>query len=260
MRAVWLAACLVLAPVSALAASPFDGTWKIDVNSVKAPSKPQVHLLADGMYSCKSCTPPYTVSADGKPHPISGNPYNDEVAVGVVDANTIKETDFKGGKAVGTTTVTVAPDGKTATVDFTDSSNTNAAPVKGKVMVERVAVGPAGSHAASGSWVSKSYSGFSDNGLTMTFAVNNGSVTYSDPTGHSYTAKIGGPAAPYQGDPGVTTVSVTSPSPDTLVESDMRDGKVVTEVTMKTTDGKSMAMAMDNKLRGTTTEATATKQ
>ncbi len=54
-------------------AAPIDGTWKADVKSAKLPQKPDSYLLKNGSYSCETCTPPYTVKADGAFHPIHGN-------------------------------------------------------------------------------------------------------------------------------------------------------------------------------------------
>jgi len=90
----------LLASSATLAQSPFDGTWKIDMNKVTLPQKPDVYLLENGMYSCKSCTPPYTVKADGTDQPVSGQPYFDTVAVKVVNDHEIQETDKKAGKTV----------------------------------------------------------------------------------------------------------------------------------------------------------------
>lgn len=57
---------LVLAvPVSSVAQNGFDGTWKVDFQSAM-PTKVNVWLLKDGMYSCTSCSPSIEVKADGK--------------------------------------------------------------------------------------------------------------------------------------------------------------------------------------------------
>ncbi len=48
----------LLLPLLAFAQSPFDGTWKVDMNKVDFPKKPDVYLLQNGMYECKTCVPP----------------------------------------------------------------------------------------------------------------------------------------------------------------------------------------------------------
>jgi len=252
---------LALVPAQAMADSAFDGTWKGDVSSAKMPTKPDMYVLKDGMYDCKTCAPGYKIKADGSDQPVTGHPYTDTVAIKVVDDHTIQETDKKNGKTVTTSTTTIAPDGKTGTFEFSDSSNTNAAPVTGKGTIERVAAGPAGSHAVSGSWITKSFSSLSDNGVTVTYKTDGDMLTMTDPTGQSYTAKTNGTEAPYKGDPGITTVSVKMMGKHTLVELDKRDGKTIARVKSTVSkDGKTMSVAYDDKLHDRTTTYMATKQ
>ena len=121
-----------LTPVSARAQSAFDGTWKFELSTAQFPEKPDVYLLQDGMYSCKTCVPLIEVKADGQDQKVSGYPYFDTISVKIVDDHTIEQTNKKDGKVNGTSKTTVSPDGDTLTFVFTDSSNTNADPVTGK--------------------------------------------------------------------------------------------------------------------------------
>ncbi len=179
----------------------------------------------------------------------------------MINDHEIEETDKKDGKVVATSNTTVSSDGKTATFDFTDSSNTNAAPVTGKGEAERVAKGPAGSNAISGSWRTTKMESLSDNAITWTYKVDGDMLTMSYPTGQTYTAKMNGTEAPMKGDPGVTTVSVKMMGKDTLEETDRRDGKVIS-VTKSTvsSDGKTMKIDSDDKLHGSTMKFEAMKQ
>jgi hypothetical protein len=45
-------AALLLLPATALAASAFDGTWKLRTDSFKVNGKPDVFVVVDGMYDC----------------------------------------------------------------------------------------------------------------------------------------------------------------------------------------------------------------
>ncbi len=135
----------LLMPVLAMAQSAFDGTWKMELNKAQLPKKPDVFLLQDGIYHCKTCVPPIDVKANGQDQKVTGQPYFDTVAIKVVDDRTIQEIDKKNGKIVITSKTTVSPDGTKASFEFTDGSNTNAAPVTGKGESARVAKGPAGS-------------------------------------------------------------------------------------------------------------------
>ena len=120
-----------LVPVLATAQSVFDGTWKVDVSKAQLPKKPDVYLIQAGMYNCKTCVPSYEVKADGQDQKVTGHPYFDTLSVKVIDDRTIEMTQKKDGKINATSKWTVSPDGNTLAVAFSDSSATNADPVKG---------------------------------------------------------------------------------------------------------------------------------
>jgi hypothetical protein len=249
-------------PALASAQSALNGTWKIDMNKVDFSKKPDVFVLQNGMYSCKTCTPPYEIKADGTDQAVSGHPYFDTIAIKVLNDHSIEETDKKNGKVVGTSTTTASADGKTVMFTFSDSSNTNGGPpVTGKGEAVLVAKGPAGSNAISGSWRTSKIEGLSDNATVWTYKVTGDMLTMSNPTGQSYTAKLDGTEAPMKGDPGVTSVSVKMLGKDTLEETDKRDGKVigVAKFTVEK-DGKTAKTVFDDKLQNRTTTASATKQ
>jgi hypothetical protein len=249
-------------PMSAAAQSVFDGTWKIDMNKVDFSKKPDVFLLQNGMYSCKTCSPPYEIKADGTDQSVTGHPYYDSVAIKVVNDHAIEETDKKNGKVVSTSSSTVSPDGNTVMFNFSDSSNTNGGPpVTGKGEATRVAKGPAGSNAISGSWRTTKIEGMSDNATVWTYKVSGDDITMTNPTGQSYTAKLNGTDAPMKGDPGITSVSVKAKGKDTLEETDKRDGKVIAVFKMTVAaDGKTAKASVDDKLQNRTTDFDVTKQ
>jgi hypothetical protein len=69
-KPMWAGLLLIwLLPNLAMAQSSFDGTWKIDVGTLPMSTDALVWLLQDGMYHCKSCTPPVDVKADGQDQP-----------------------------------------------------------------------------------------------------------------------------------------------------------------------------------------------
>lgn len=257
---IGLLAATVLA-VPSFAQSPFDGTWKGDPKSFQMPTKPDTYLLQNGVYECQTCVPPVKIPADGAMHKISGNPYIDMMSIRVLDPRTIAETDRRNGKIVATSKTYIAPNGNIGTVSFVDATDSSHAPVTGKAFIKRVAAGPAGSHAISGSWITSSVASYSANGMTVTYKVSGDRITMSNPTGQSYAAMLDGTDAPYRGDPGVTTVSVRRLAPDTIEETDKRDGKIVGVATMKVAaGGGSMAMTYVDKQAGKTYAWTVTKQ
>ena len=259
-RTLLLGVAAVLAAAPACAASPFDGTWTVDLKTMKLPAKPRSYLLKSGTYTCSTCTPPITVAADGAFHKTAENPYFDEVSVTVVDPKTVKQVQRKGGKVIGETSIAVAPDNKTAVYTFSDASGSGT-PVTGKGLFERVAAAPAGAHAISGSWKSSTSSEVSNNGLALTFKLENNRLSMTSPTGSSYVAPLDGSEALVMGDPGWTTVSVKQTGPQTLVETDYRDHKPIAVLTMTVSpDGKAMSVLTQDKLRDTTSSYTANKQ
>ena len=260
---------LLLAPLGALlfalpaiAQSAFSGTWKIDMSKVEFPKKPDVFVLDKGMYECKTCTPTYKIKADGTDQAVTGHPYTDSIAIKVVNDHQIEETDKKGGKVVATSTSTVSADGKTIAFTFKDSSDTNGgAPVTGKGTATRVAPGPAGSHAISGSWRTAKLESLSDNAIAWTYKVTGNEITMTNPTGQTYTAKLNGPDAPMKGDPGITSVSVKTMGKNILEETDKRDGKVISVMKMTVAaDGKTAKTSFTDALQNRTTNADAIKQ
>jgi hypothetical protein len=254
-----VAAAFLAAP--SLAQSVFDGTWVSDPASIQMSQKPQVMLLEKGVYECKTCVPFIKVKADGSDQNVAGSPYFDSVAITVVDDHTVSEVDKKAGKTVTTSTTTVSADGKTASYKFSDSSNTDAAPVTGKGTLVRVKAGPADAHAISGAWRDTSKVEFSQNALTVTYSVSGHSLTMTSPTGQSYTAPLDGKDAPYKGDPGITSVSLKLMGKDMFRETDKRDGKPIGVFKLKVSaDGKSASAIYSDLLAGRVYKWKAAKQ
>ncbi|MGB8322711.1 MAG: hypothetical protein WCE52_07090 [Candidatus Acidiferrum sp.] len=261
-RLLWIGLLVAfLMPAATIAQDAISGTWKTDLSNPQLPKKPDVYQLKDGMYTCKTCAPPFEVKADGQDQKVSGHPYFDTLSVKVVDDRTVEMSQKKDGKLNGTSKMMVSPDGKTMVFEFSDSSATNGDPVTGKIEATRVGKAPAGEHAISGSWRTTKYDTISDNGLVVTFKLDGDTLMMSSPTGQSYAAKLDGTEAPYKGDPGTTSVSVKKMGKDTIEETDKRDGKVIGVTRMKVSaDGKTMTFDNVDKLHGTTSQFTATKQ
>ena len=118
-------------------------------------AKPDVIVIDKTGYSCKTCTPAFSVKADGKAYPVKGANF-DAVAVRLA-SNSATELRMKGPKVVVTITTTVSIDGRTATVDYNDSSG--AKPVRGVAVARRVEGSAKGANPASGSWQTVDTSG-----------------------------------------------------------------------------------------------------
>ena len=261
MKKLFLPLALAALTVSGAAAqSAFEGTWKVDFSKVAFSDKPDEYLLQDGVYTCKSCLETKApVKADGTDHPLTNFPYADTLAVKVVNDHQIQMTTKKAGKVVGTSTLTVSPDGDTLTDNFSFTPE-GSAPVKGSNESKRVAKGPPGSHAISGSWQAKKMD-LSDNGASFTYKIDGDKLTMTNPTGATFTAKMDGTEAPYKGDPGTTSVRIKLIGNDTLEETDLRDGQVmyVSRMTVGP-DGKQAKILSEDKRQNTTASFAARKQ
>ena len=242
----------------AAAGAGIDGTWKADLASVQINQKPDELLLQGGKFSCKTCSPAYEVAADGAFHPVK-RPYADSMAVKVDDDHHVTLISKKGDTQVGMTKYAVSPDGKTLTIDFTDTSVPNGKPVTGGLTETRAADAPNGAHMVSGSWKIDKYTNVSDEGLKVTYKTDGDMLHMSAANGVSYDAKLDGTDAPIKGDTAGTTASVKKTGDNTYEETDKRDGKVVSVTTFTVgADGK-LNVVSEDKTNGSTTKWTATR-
>ena len=250
---------LSLLPALALAAGPFDGTWVWDVSSVQIPDRPDVYLVAQEMYTCKSCVPEVTAKTDGADHPVTGNSYADSIAVSIVSPQVIKATYKKDGKVTGVDVMTVSGDGKSLKEDYEDHSES--APSSFHTLSKRVAAAPSGAHALSGSWQTTKFDSVSDNATTFTVKVMNEGMSFYDMKGTGYDAKFDGKDYPMTADIGHTMVSVKRLDERTFEETDKRDGKIESVFRMTVSpDGKTAQYVIEDRRHGTTSRGTLHKK
>lgn len=248
----------LLAPAVAIAAGPFDGTWKTQPDSVKFSSKPDVLRLNQGTYTCSSCTPPFSVKADGMDQKVTGRSYSDAIAVKVVDDRTVQLTTKLAGKETSSTSIAVSADGNTLTQNYKDMTGTQAA--TGGVVSKRIAAGAPGSHAISGTWKAEKISEMSDVTATTTYKMTADGLQMNW-NGQSYDAKFDGKKYLTANDPGKTWVSLKRISDNTVEETDIRNGKVEDIYRMTVSaDGKTMTVVDKDVRRGTTSEYKMLKQ
>jgi hypothetical protein len=234
----------------AIAQSAINGTWKLDVGALPLDTRTNVWILQGGRYQCKSCTPPIDVKADGNDQPSPGQQY-DMISVRILDDHTIRMIEKKNGQIDSDEKFTVSPDGNTCTDEFANW----------KATMIRVAKGPAGSHALSGSWRPVRMESVSDAGLLISYKLEGDTLTMSRPTGMGYKAKLDGTIAPFEGDPEKHGVSVRRVDANTFEETDELNGKPVSMVRMTVAaDGKTMTIVERDIEAGTSSRFTATKE
>jgi len=247
--------------VQAMAQSRFDGTWKLAESQSQTPAKPDVYLLQDNTYRCTTCDPPLDIRADGRDQKVTGEPCYDTVSLKVVDDRTTVETDKRSGKTVGTTKMAVSSDGNSATVEWTESCNVKGDVVSGEQILSRVAKGPRGSHAVSGSWQIVKRLNLSENALIVTLKLEGDTFSFADPAGQGYAAKLDGTETPFKGDLSNTMVSVKRIDENTIEETDKQGGKVAEVIRFTASaDGQTMTISMEDKVKGGTRQFVAHKQ
>jgi hypothetical protein len=144
-----LAAGFLLVTTAALASSAFGDVQK-HVDAMKASSKPEVFAVDHGMYTCSSCDPEVKVQVNVEARKVSGHAEYDQLQVAITSPTSIEVVEELNGKHQAYYHYTVSGDGKTLTVTYSDYSTGKE--IKGGYTAKRVAPGPAGAHAASGSW------------------------------------------------------------------------------------------------------------
>jgi hypothetical protein len=249
---------LLLIPASGLAATPLDGTWKANLDSIQVSGKPNVEEIKGGIYTCSSCVPSFTVKADGTDQPTPVHNLRDHIAVKVLSPTTVEYTEKKDGKITSVNRITVSGDGNKITGVFTNYTTDK--PFKGKLTEKRVGPAAAGAHAVSGAWMQDSLPEISEaarivvlqstgNGLKMTW---NGQVT---------DAKFDGKEYATQNDRDHTLVTLKKLSDRQFEERDKREGEIFDVVTWTVSaDGKTITSVDEDPRHGTKTSITYDKQ
>jgi WD40 repeat protein len=249
---------ILLLPILVWAAqSPFDGTWKIDLSSVQFPAKPTVLVLQNGIYEDSATK--ISAKADGTDQPVPEIKNLDTMAVKIINDKTVQITSKKDGKVVSAQTAIVSPDGKTCTYEFTENNGDGKPPITGKFTYIRLAAGPSGSHALSGTWQIQRADA-SEWALTATYKSTADGMISSSPIGGSWEAKFDGKDYPMKGGPGYT-VSLTKVNDRSIITTVKQDGKVfmVYHQTVSA-DGKTCTIVEENKAQGISVTFTARKQ
>jgi hypothetical protein len=240
-----IAVLLSMARTSASAASPFNGHWVDDLKTQTGAAGSDVYLVADGIYRCESCSPPRAYPADGQARAVPGDRSAISESVRIVDPHTIV-TRIVGPDMTRETTMTVAPDGRTAHYVSLDKWPTLPSLLRTDYLAKRMAPAPAGSHAVSGAWLGVAYVAVPEEYRSVDLNESGSRFSRSNFRHGHYSAEIGGPAVPVVGDGrGIYKAMIKAPDAHTRTESILLNGKVVVERTFTLApDGGSMETAV----------------
>lgn len=241
-------------------ASPFDGSWRTDLSSLEFPARPELVVLKDGVYECRSCTPPYSLAADGVFHRVADDPSVDERRVDVVDSQSVRFVDRNADRISREVVVRVAPDGRSRTIAWSEFGGPGTPRIAGKTIQVRQDDPATEAHVISGSWQTVGLVDVTDAAMTETLKLENGILSMSRATGESYRAQIDGPPAPYAGNPAITHVLVTRAGPRELIEKSLYRGEVLTILYRSiSADGRTQLLRAENVKTGSISAARSNK-
>jgi hypothetical protein len=254
---------LLLLPVLAWAAqSPFVGVWNFAPVQFDTPP-PLAILLQDGIFQDPSANPSIKIKADGADQPNPPDSKTDTLAVKIVDDKTVEMIFKRDGKVALQVKYMASADGKTITTEFPPNPEAGKQSFAAKSALIRVASGPAGSHAISGTWrmpaptliktvVFKS----SPDGLIMS-SLTAGKDIKVDGKDYPMTGIYGFQGMGRKDNPGIT-VSLTQVNERTIRQTGKKDGKIEVVFTYTVSDdGKTLTEKREE--RGATTTDIATK-
>jgi hypothetical protein len=252
-----LLALLLLSPIASLAQSPFDGTWIIDENAW-LPKQPQEYSLANGLFRSWGYTRNEAIKADGNNHKVPEASYWDTVSVRELDAHTVEIVAKKAGKTTYTEIDTVSSDGGTLTQVVKDTTESQM--VTTEIVSQRLGQTPIESHALSGSWHAYKVKR-SQNGLIIKYKCTADGFSARTLLGEGFNAKFDGKDYPVEDDPAHGMVSVKLLSPNTVEQTNKRDGKVAGVLRLTVApDGETIHTTYEDKEANTTTTSEMRKQ
>jgi hypothetical protein len=244
ISSLFIVGSIIFSPLS-MAQSAFNGTWRPDPQVFSPTHKPDVAELANGVYDCQTCTPPYKIKADGHDQTIPGNPYYDTLSITMVDDRTVTKIAKKAGKVVAETNIVVGADGKTKT-EVQTLYDIAPRPIEMTTHSSRVSAGSQGSHLLSGAW-RMTDGDVSNHAEDTIFKATGDMLSMSDRMGRSFSAKFDGTEAPYTGSDEFNSVTLKLIDSHTIEESDKKGGKVVKISRWDVgPDGKTMHVRFDD--------------
>ena len=261
MKASILAAGWAFSAACANAASPFDGRWVDELKTQMGEAGFDTYLVSNGIYECGSCRPPRSYPADGRMRPVAGDRSVISESVAIPGPRTMV-TRTVDGEMTRVTTMTVAPNGLTATYVFLDQWPGLKKRLRTEYLAKRVAPAPAGAHAVSGSWLGVRYVEVPEEYRSVDLRETNGQFTRSNFRHGHYTARIGGPAVAVTGDgKNIYKALIRAPDARTRIETILLNDKAVVVRTYSlSAGGKSMVTTVRQPQDGSTFTTTSHRE
>ena len=258
-QAAFTALALFGISASAHAQSAFDGTWRFAPEATHVSGIQYDIALEDGVFTCRWCKPVWSVPADGDFHPVAGQSRYDAASVQIVDGSTAVFTRKKNGRAFYRAVDVISEDQNYMAFSFTEISGSGKVET-GNGLWRRITPKPAGAHPVTGRWRELWVKARSNDELSFTIVTNGDHVRIEYSPEEIVNAQFGGHAVKIGGDSSSTMASLTRQGEDAFVETDYRDGEVVTVVTSKLLDPSTMEIIVENRRDGSRSLYSAHKQ
>ena len=260
MRSAALIALALACPGAPLhAQSPFDGKWRFAPEAMHASGIRYEITLQDSVFTCRWCKPVWSIRADGAFHPVEGQSRYDEASVRVVDNSTAIFTRKKNGRTFYQAVDVISKDENYLTFSFTEISGAGKVE-SGTGLWSRLTPKPAGAHPVTGAWRELWVKATSDDETTFTILTDGDEVRIQFTPSEILTTKLGGPPVKIEGDSRGTIASLRRLGEQTLVQTDYRDGQVVSVTTSKLLSPGRMEILVENLRNGSRSSYTAHKQ
>ena len=204
---------------------PFNGRWRIDTTSVTGDIKPTVFDVRDGRFK-RDDNP--SVTADGRPHPVTDDLYVDEQTISIESDHLVKEVDKIRGKLAYTVDYSISPDGNTLTWHVASYTSPDGNAARSETVQRRVGPAGKGAHLLTGTWKRVSVTADARNDWTLKLKGNRFSQRTDG--GSGYDAIIGGPPVKLDGDNSGVRAQITRPRPDLIVETDFAVNGTVDDI------------------------------
>jgi hypothetical protein len=218
-RSVQLITLVVLANSAGAATAtpdyPFSGRWRIDTTSITGDAKPTVFDVRGGRFKRDDNA---SITADGRPHPVTDDLYVDEQTISIDSDYLVKEVDKIRGKLAYTVDYSVSPDGNTLTWHVASYTGPDGNAVRSETVQRRVGLPKKDAHLLTGRWERVSVTADARNDWILKLECNRFSQRTDG--GSGYDAIIGGPPVKLDGDNSGVRAQITRPRPDLIVETD----------------------------------------
>lgn len=259
IRAALLALALASLSIPLHAQSPFDGTWRFAPEATHASGIRYDISLHDGVFTCRWCKPVWSIPADGAFHSVQGQPSFDEASVRIVDDSTAVFTRKKNGRPFYQAVDVISKDGNYLAFSFTEISDAGKME-SGTGLWRRLTPKPAGAHPVTGAWRELWVKATSEEDVSFTILTDGDEIRIQYAPNEIVRAVFGGPPVKIEGDPRGTTASLKRQGEDAFVQTDYRDGRIVSVTTTRLVSPTTMELTVENIRNGSKSRYTASKQ